>query len=84
MNDSQPEPSKVNRPRGFTRDDLIEHIKAVGQRIIDDAERIATDPTKTSYIDIEAEISPSQEVTKVKYHITQNADPRFDKARRVD
>ena len=60
----------------LTREDLIKHLQEVGKAIIEDADRIALDPCKVSYVEISAEIAPLTEVTRVKYTIHRNADPR--------
>lgn len=61
----------------ITRDDLIAHIKAIGQKIIDDAEEIAPNPNGTSFMEIRAIIAPTTAVTQVEYKIKRYADPRI-------
>lgn len=68
---------KVAETQMITRDDLIAHIKEVGQRIIDDAEGIAPDPNGTSFMEIRATIAPESEVTQIEYKIVRYADPRI-------
>ena len=69
--------TKVKRPEVIvTREDLAKHIQEVGNAIITDAEQIAIDPSNVAIIEISAEIAPLTEVTRVKYTIHRNADPR--------
>ena len=61
----------------LSRDDLIAHLKAVGKRIIDDAEQLNIDPKHTCSIEIRATIEPLDSVTHVEYYIDRVADPRL-------
>lgn len=62
---------------GFkTRDDIIAHLKSVGQKIIDDAELIAPRPRNTTRIYISATIEAC-EITKVEYDIECYVDPQI-------
>ena len=67
----------VERKEKLTREDLIAHLKAVGQSIIDDAEKIAPDCYYTAFITISACINPVVETTYVRYEIKRHADPRL-------
>lgn len=69
--------SKVTKTPMITRDDLIAHIKVVGQRIIDDAEEITPDPNGTSFMEIRAIIAPATVATQIEYKIKRYADPRI-------
>ena len=70
------ENNTVARPISLTRDDLIAHIKNVGQAIINDAEQIALDPQNIQGVSIIASIEPLSSITTVDYSITRIADPR--------
>jgi len=76
LNDVVRATSDVKRNAALSRDDLIAHLKNVGQRIIDDAERLNIDPKRTCSIEITATIEPLNSVTHVEYYIDQIADPR--------
>lgn len=69
--------SKGNK--AMTTQQLVEHIKAVGQAIIDDADKIAFDANDLFSICISAEIEPCSQVTTVNYHLERLADPRIGK-----
>lgn len=60
-----------------TREDIIAHMKAIGQRILDDAETFAPEPTYTTEMVITAEINPFEELSTVKYEMRRIADPRI-------
>ena len=60
------------------RAELIEHLKAIGNRIILDAEQIAPDTRLCQSIGINAYISCDEQTT-IEYTITMIADPRFRK-----
>ena len=77
MSDVVRETSDVKRNAALSRDDLIAHLKAVGQRIIDDAEQLNIDPKHTCSIEIKATIEPLDSVTHVEYYINRVADPRL-------
>lgn len=67
---------EIERKERLSKTDLIAHLKCIGQTIIDDAEEIGANPTRTSYIAISSIINPGEEVTKVEYRIERIADPR--------
>ena len=69
--------SKGNK--AMTTQRLVEHIKAVGQAIIDDADKIAFDAHDLISIGISAEIEPYTQVTTVGYRLRRRADPRIGK-----
>lgn len=77
LSDVKREISDVKRNAMLSRDDLIAHLKAVGQRIIDDAEQLNIDPKHTCSIEIRATIEPLNSVTHVEYYIDRVADPRL-------
>lgn len=68
--------SKGNK--AMTTQQLVEHVKAVGQAIIDDADKIAFDAHDLFSICISAEIAASQ-VTTVNYQLERLAAPRVGK-----
>lgn len=68
--------TEVSRNRTLTTEQLIEHIKAVGQAIVDDAERISIDTKNIMSISIKAEIAPLEQVTAIEYTYNRMADPR--------
>ena len=76
LSDVTRETSNVKRNAMLSRDDLIAHLKAVGQRIIDDAEQLTIEPKRTCSIEIRATIEPLDSVTHVEYCIDRIADPR--------
>lgn len=70
---------KIERKLRFSKEDLIAHLKCIGQTIIDDAEAIGAKPQRTCYIAISAVINPAEEVTKIDYRFVRYADPRIEK-----
>lgn len=77
LSDAKRATSDVKRNAMLGRDDLIAHLKAVGQRIIDDAGQLNIDPKHTCSIEIRATIEPLDSVTHVEYYIDCVADPRL-------
>lgn len=71
------EATKIERDPYMKTDALAEHIKCIGQAIIDDAESIALKSDKTISIEISALISPGDRITKINYEIDRYADPRI-------
>lgn len=71
--------TKIQREKFLTTQQLVEHVKAVGQAIIDDADKIAFDATDLSSIVIRAYINPNEEVTTVTYRMERYADPRISR-----
>lgn len=74
--------TEVERPRGMTDrgmtdEDVKAHIKAIGEAIAADAERMNFRAGKTKRIDIDAVIAPDRAVTTVIYRIVRYADPRI-------
>lgn len=69
--------SKGNK--AMTTQQLVEHIKAVGQAIIDDADKIAFDAHDLFSIEIFADIAAGERVTTVNYCLERLADPRIGK-----
>ncbi len=61
----------------MTRQELIEQVKAIGRRIIGDAENIAPDTKFTAAITITAEMAPGKNTT-VTYNIIRYADWRIE------
>lgn len=59
----------------MTTQQLSDHVKAVGQAIIDDADKIAFDANDLHSIGIHAYIGPNT-VTTVTYRLERIADPR--------
>lgn len=74
--------SKGNK--AMTTQQLVDHVKAIGQAIIDDAEKIAFDADDLSLIGISAIIAPHESVTTVKYQLNRIADPRKDNYGRTE
>lgn len=68
--------TEVCRSQTLTTEQLVEHIKAVGQAIVDDAERISIDAKNIRSISIKAEIAPLEQVTTIEYTYNRIADPR--------
>ena len=71
--------TKVQRANTLTTQMLVEHVKTVGQAIIDDADKIAFDACDLASIVIRAVIAPGEEVTTVTYRLERYADPRIGK-----
>ena len=71
--------TKVYKKEPMTTQMLVEHIKAVGQAIIDDADKIAFDAHDLISINISAEIEACTQVTTVNYQLERLADPRIGK-----
>lgn len=69
----------ISKPQLKTAEDLKEHIKAVGQSIINDVDRLNIDPYLIRRIEIRADIEPIIEVTTVNWEIERIADPRVAK-----
>ena len=76
LNDVARVTSDVKRNAALSRNDLIAHLKSVGQRIIDDAEQLSIDPKHTCSIELKATIKTLNSVTHVEYYINRIADPR--------
>ena len=57
----------VQKKTPMTTHQLVEHIKAVGQAIIDDADKIAFDAHDLISIGISAEIAACTQVATVNY-----------------
>lgn len=66
----------IERKSRLNKEDLIAHLKCIGQTIIDDAEAIGAKPQRTCYIAISAVINPAEEVTTIDCRIERIADPR--------
>lgn len=62
--------------RGYTKEELVEQVKAVGQSIIDDAEYIVLEPHNLTSIEIYAEIAPRDQITSAVYKLTRISDSR--------
>lgn len=67
----------VERPCAMNVCDLVEHLKAIGNAISDDADHLAVDTHRLRMVRIEAEIAPCDEVTTVTYTLERTADPRL-------
>ena len=70
--------TKVSRDESLNTQKLVEHVKAVGQAIIDDADKIAFDADDLLSIEIEADVAPFNQATVVEYRLRRIADPRKD------
>lgn len=73
----------VDRKVGLTKEDLTEHIRKIGQAIIEEAEHLGADPHKR-YIEFSATVQPGEAVTTVKIAYEVYADPRIDTKRWTD
>lgn len=71
--------TEVERAKALTTEQLAEHLKAVGQAIINDAEKVKLTPGNIQSIHIDVEIAPLEEITSVHYSINRLADPRNPK-----
>ena len=67
----------IDRDPYMSNEKLAEHIKCVGQAIIDNAESIALKTSNICSIEISALISPGDRITKINYDIDRLADPRI-------
>lgn len=72
----------VHRSESLTTEQIVEHIKEVGQAIIDDSETVALNASNVRSILIEAEIAPLVQGTTVTYTIQRFADPRNRSSRK--
>lgn len=70
----------VGRKVALTKEDLTEHIRKIGQAIIDEAEQLGADPHKR-YIEFNATVQPGAAVTTVKVTYEVYADPHIDTKR---
>ena len=73
----------VDRKVALTKEDLTEHIRKIGQAIIDEAEHLGVDPHKR-YIELSATGQPCEAITTVKITYEVYADPRIDTERWKD
>lgn len=76
--------STVSRPEWLTVETLAEHLKTVGSAIKTDAEAIGHFADGGQNVKIEAEISPGEAITTVKYTVERYADPRVKRASMVE
>lgn len=72
--------SLVDRDQMLSRETVSDRIKAVGKRIVDDADLFHLDLNHTVSVDISALID-SDSVTVVEYTVRRIADPRFEQDR---
>lgn len=75
MSNVKNERINVERPVALNSEQLTEHIRKVGQAIIDEAEHLGADPYKR-YIEFNATIQPGAMITAVKVTYGVYADPR--------
>lgn len=73
----------VDRKVALTKEDLTEHIRKIGQAIIDEAEHLGADSNKM-YIEFSATVQPGEAVTTVKVSYEVYADPRIHMERWKD
>ena len=71
------ETHEIKREPYMKSDSLAQHIRCVGQAIIDDALSIALKTSNICSIEISALISPGDRITKINYDIDRFADPRI-------
>lgn len=83
MSEVKNERIHVDRKVALTKEDLTEHIRKIGQAIIDEAEHLGADPHKR-YIEFSATVQPGEEITTVKIAYEVYADPRIDMKRWKD
>ena len=75
----------IKRDPYMDRNALAEHLKTIGQAIIDDAENVALRTSQVRRIEIKADVAPGEQLTYVEYHIERMADPRWpEKQERED
>lgn len=77
MSEVKNERINVDRKVALTKEDLTEHIRKIGQAIIDEAEHLSEDPHKKRYIEFSATVQPGAAVTTVKIAYEVYADPRI-------
>ena len=83
MNEVKNERIYVDRKVALTKEDLTEHIRKIGQAIIDEAEYLGVDPHK-KYIEFSATVQPGEAITTIKVAYEVYADPRIDTKRWKD
>ncbi len=83
MSEIKNERIHVDRKVALTKEDLTEHIRKIGQAIIDEAEHLGADPHK-QYIEFSATVQPCEAITTVKITYEVYADPRIDTKRWKD
>lgn len=64
--------------RTATAAEIAEHLKAIGQAIITDAEKLKIETDNLLSIHIDAEINPWEAETSISYQISRSADPRAE------
>ena len=67
----------IERCRGMDDEELREHLKEVGRRIIADADTLQIPANGTTKISMIATVAAASEITRVKYFIERLADPRI-------
>lgn len=67
----------VSRKYALTTEQLIDHLRCVGDAIKEDAARLSIRAEDIFGITISAEIVPATEITIIKYSIERYADPRI-------
>ena len=70
----------VDRKVALDKESLTEHIRKIGQAIIDEAERLGEDPHKR-YIEFCTTVQPGEAITTVKITYEVFADPHIDTKR---
>ena len=68
--------TQVKRPAHLSQEELIKHIRCIGQTIIERAEDIAFDPMYGRELEITARVCPANAATTVKWGVEVYADPR--------
>lgn len=69
----------IERPISMNNDALADHLKAIGEAIIDDAKHLSVDTNRLRMVRVEAEIAPCEQITTLTYTLERTADPRFQK-----
>lgn len=68
---------EIERPVSMDTNALVDHLKAIGNAIVDDAEHLAVDTNRLRMVRVEAEIAPGEQITTVVYTLERTADPRL-------
>lgn len=69
----------LSRNYALTTEQLIDHIRCVGDAIKEDAEILSIGAHNIRSVSIKTEIAPAHETTYVEYTIERCADPRVTK-----
>ena len=70
---------RLERSQTLTTEQYREHLKAIGEAIIEDASKIEINADNIFYIEVEATIAPQTSMTSIVYRIKRMADARMKK-----